>query len=110
MNEFLAMLFLLIAAHCVCDYPLQGEFLAQAKNRNTVIGKAFWKHALFAHSMIHGTAVLVLTGSLALAVVEVVAHAVIDWFKCEGRITLNTDQAAHIACKFIYACIVAGTN
>jgi hypothetical protein len=110
MSEFLTILFLLIAAHYLCDYPLQGEFLAQAKNRNTVVGKVFWRHALFAHAMIHGGAVLLVTGSLALAVIEVIAHAAIDWFKCENRITLNTDQAAHIACKFIYACILAGAN
>lgn len=107
MSDFLNLLFLLVAAHCLCDYPLQGEFLAQAKNRNTVIGKAFWKHALFAHSMIHGGAVLLITGSLALAVTEVLAHAALDWLKCEGAISLNADQAMHIYCKIIYAGAIA---
>lgn len=110
MSNLLTMLFLLIAAHYLCDYPLQGEFLAQAKNRNTVIGKVFWRHALFAHAMIHGGAVLLITGSLSAAATEVIMHAAIDWLKCDGRITLNTDQVAHIACKITYACIIAGAN
>lgn len=103
MNEFTYLLFLLIAAHAIADYPLQGDFLAQAKDRNTAIGKVFWPHALFAHSVIHGGFVLVITGSVALAAAETVIHAVTDWLKCEKRISLNTDQAIHIGCKVVWA-------
>lgn len=104
---FLSLLFALVSAHALADYPLQGDFLAQAKNRNTTIGKLFWPHALFAHSMIHGGAVLLLTGSIWMAIAEAVIHAGTDWLKCEGRISLNTDQAVHIACKFVWAALVA---
>lgn len=104
--SFLHLLFTLIAMHALCDYPLQGPFLSEAKNRNTALGKLFWPHALFAHAMIHGGAVLLLTGSLALAALEVVIHAGTDWLKCEGRITLNTDQAIHIGCKVVWATFV----
>lgn len=107
MSEFLPLLFMLTAAHSVADYPLQGDFLAQAKNRNTPVGKVFWPHALFAHSMIHGGFVYLLTGSLALAVAETCIHAGTDWLKCEGKISLNTDQAIHIACKVVWAGLVA---
>jgi hypothetical protein len=103
--NFATVLFLLVAAHALCDYPLQGPFLSEAKNRNTALGKLFWPHALFAHSMIHGGAVLLLTGSLALAALEVIIHAGTDWLKCEGRITLNADQAVHILCKLLWAAI-----
>jgi hypothetical protein len=77
--DFIHLLFMLIAAHALCDYPLQGDFLAQAKNRNTPVGKVFWPHALFAHSMIHGGAVVLLTGSVVLGVAEAVIHAVTDF-------------------------------
>lgn len=104
--SFLHLLFLLVAAHALCDYPLQGPFLSEAKNRNTALGKMFWPHALFAHAMIHGGAVLLLTGSIVLAALEVVIHAGTDWLKCEGRITLSTDQAVHIGCKLLWAALV----
>lgn len=101
------MLFLLVAAHALCDYPLQGDFLARAKDRNTDLGKLFWPHALFAHSMIHGGAVLLITGLLPLAIVEVCIHAFTDWLKCEKRIGLNTDQAIHLVCKTVWAAVAA---
>jgi hypothetical protein len=103
--DFLTMLFLLVASHALCDYPLQGPFLSEAKNPNTALGKVFWPHALFAHSMIHGGAVLLLTGSVALALIEVVIHGATDLAKCNGRISLNTDQAIHILCKIIWAAV-----
>lgn len=103
MMHFATLLFLLLVGHALADYPLQGPFLSEAKNRNTAIGKMFWPHALAAHSVIHGGFVLLLTGSLFLAMVEVVIHGVTDWLKCEGEITLNHDQAVHIACKVIFA-------
>lgn len=106
MSHFATLLFLLVAAHALADYPLQGDFLAQAKNRNTALGKLFWPHALFAHSMIHGGFVLVITGSLTFAVAEVAIHAITDWLKCEQKISLNVDQVIHIACKLVWA---AGT-
>jgi hypothetical protein len=102
---FATLLFLLVAAHALADYPLQGDFLAQAKNRNTVLGKLFCPHALFAHSMIHGGFVLLLTGSVALAMAEVAIHAATDWLKCEQKISLNTDQAIHLTCKLVWAAI-----
>lgn len=100
---FLTLFFLLVFAHMLADYPLQGDFLAQAKNRNTAIGKVFWPHALFAHSMIHGGFVMLLTGSIWMAMAELVIHGITDWLKCEGKITLNIDQAIHIGCKVIWA-------
>lgn len=105
MSEFLPLLFSLVAAHCLADYPLQGPFLSEAKNRNTAVGKVFWPHALFAHSMIHGGFVYLLTGSLLLALAEVAIHAGTDWLKCENRISLNTDQGIHLSCKAVWATI-----
>lgn len=105
MMEFMHTLAMMVFAHALADYPLQGPFLSEAKNRNTALGKIFWPHALAAHSVIHGGFVLLLTGSFVLFLVEAVIHAVTDWLKCEGRIGLNTDQAVHIGCKLVWAAI-----
>jgi hypothetical protein len=94
---------LLVAAHMLCDYPLQGDFLARAKNRAMPIPGVPWYQALGAHSIMHGAAVGLLTGVPALGVLEAAAHAAIDDSKCMGRIGFNTDQALHIGCKAAWA-------
>lgn len=104
--DFAHLLFFLLVGHALADYPLQGDFLAQAKNHNTPVGKVFWPHALSAHALIHGGFVAVITGSPLLGVAEAVVHAVTDWLKCDMRISLNTDQAIHIACKVLWAALI----
>lgn len=101
--DFSMLLFLLVVGHALADYPLQGDFLANGKNRNTPLGAIFWPHALFAHSMIHGGFVAVLTGSVWLGVAEAAIHGATDWLKCEGKISLRTDQAIHLGCKLLWA-------
>ncbi|BCP56252.1 hypothetical protein K32_48690 [Kaistia sp. 32K] len=105
--DFATLVFFLLVGHSLADYPLQSDFLAQAKNRHTALGQVFWPHALFAHSMIHGGFVALITGQLWLGVTEAVVHGVTDWLKCEGKISLNVDQAIHIGCKVLWAAIVA---
>lgn len=101
MNRFLAM----IAAHAVADYPLQGDFLAKAKNRTAPIPGVPWWQALGAHAIIHGGAVGFITRSPALGIAEAVAHAITDDLKCRGKLTYNQDQAIHVVCKALWAAI-----
>jgi hypothetical protein len=93
----------LVAAHAVCDYPLQGDFLSKAKNRLAPIPGVPWYQAMGAHAAIHGGAVALITGVWWLGVAEAAAHFVIDDRKCAGKIGFNTDQALHAACKLIWA-------
>ena len=102
----LAALFWMLVGHALADYPLQGEFLAQAKNRHTAIGAQFWLWALPAHALIHGGAVALATASVLLGMAEAIAHAVIDAAKCSGRLSLHQDQLAHVACKVLWAAVV----
>jgi type IV secretory pathway VirB3-like protein len=104
--EFIELLGLLIFAHTLADYPLQGDFLAKGKNRTAPIPGIPWQHPLAAHSIIHGGFVGVITGSLWLGLAETVIHAVTDDAKCQGRISYNVDQAIHVACKIIWAVVV----
>jgi len=105
---FLTILFWLVVGHSLADYPLQGDFLAQGKNRNTPVGKLFWPHCLFAHSMVHAGFVALFTGSVLLGVLEALVHAVTDFLKCENKIGMRTDQTVHFACKVLWAAIAAG--
>lgn len=105
----LALLFWLLVGHFLADYPLQGDFLAQAKNRHTPLGQLYWKHALTAHSAIQAGVVALITGSVALGLVEFVFHWYTDFLKCDRKLTLNQDQAVHLLCKLAYATIVVAT-
>ncbi len=97
---------LLIVGHAIADYPLQGDFLAKAKNRFAPIPGVPWYQALGAHSIIHGGFVLAITGSLTLGIAETAVHFLIDDAKCAGRISYNTDQFLHVACKVTWALVL----
>lgn len=108
-------IFLALAiGHALADFPLQGPFLADAKNRHADLSKYFgkstppgvWIHALTAHSLIHAGAVWLITGSAVLGVAELVLHWLIDYVKCEGWTGFNTDQILHYVCKLVYAMMI----
>lgn len=98
---------LLVVGHAVADYPLQGDFLARAKNRLAPIPGIPFYQALGAHAVMHGGMVGVVTGSLALGLAEAVLHALIDDAKCAGRLSFNQDQALHIGCKALWCALIA---
>ncbi len=93
------MAVLLVGGHALADYPLQGDFLAKAKNRTAPIPGVPWLQALGAHAAIHGLFVAAVTGIWWLFLLEAAAHFAIDDAKCRGALSFNQDQALHIACK-----------
>ncbi len=110
-----AIFIALLIGHVLADYPLQGGFLATAKNRHHDASVLFsgespprglWVHALTAHSLVHAAAVWLITGSLALGLIEWVLHWLIDYAKCERWLNFNTDQALHILCKAAYVAAI----
>lgn len=102
MGDGLPLFAALIVAHCLADYPLQGDFLSRAKNVTAPLPGVPWYQAMAAHSIIHGGFVWALTGSLSLGLVETTVHAITDHAKCRGWINFNTDQAIHVACKIVW--------
>ena len=107
MFEASVVLFLsLVAAHALCDYPLQGDFLAKAKNRSAPVAGVPWWQALGAHAAIHGGAVGAVTGVWWLGLFEAVSHFIIDDLKCRGVMGFNSDQFSHILCKIAWVAVV----
>lgn len=105
------LLFALLIGHALADYPLQGAFLARAKDRHSDSGalfgeqkapKGLWVHALTAHSLVHAGAVWLITSSVLLAAVELVLHWFIDFAKCERWTGFHLDQVLHVLCKIGY--------
>lgn len=102
MEILITTFMLLLAAHWLADYPLQGEFLAKAKQEGPLR-----IYHLVAHSGIHGAFVMIVTGSWILGLTEWIAHTIIDELKVKGKTNFALDQAIHIACKAIYVIILA---
>jgi len=94
----MAVFFALMIGHFLCDYPLQGDFLARAKAPGGVVAVP-WYQAMTAHCAIHAGSVWLITHSWQLAVLEFIAHFLIDRMKTDGMTTLNQDQALHAICK-----------
>lgn len=95
-------LILLYAGHALADYPMEGDFLTQGRTRVSPEIHLYWIHTLTAHSAIHGVLVMLSTGSWLLGLGEFICHWIIDYFKYNGKITVNTDQSLHIFCKLIW--------
>lgn len=101
MEPILMMALMLLGAHWLCDYPLQGQFLSDAKTK----GPLRFYH-LVAHSGIQGAAVAVVTGNVWLGLAEWAAHTIIDELKVRGYTTFALDQALHITCKAVWLVIL----
>jgi hypothetical protein len=92
----------LMVAHVVCDYPLQGDFLARGKNIRNPIPSVPWWQCLAAHALIQGGGVALVTGQPALGTFEFGCHWAIDYLKCCGAIDFNADQFPHVICKVLW--------
>jgi hypothetical protein len=108
------ILFWLLVAHALCDFPLQGSFLAAGKNPYNPIPGVPWQVCLFAHALIHAGAVTLVTGSILLGAIEMYSHALLDWGKCGAvhyigphkpsgiSVVFWIDQGAHVTLKLLY--------
>lgn len=105
-SDWYWLLWWMITGHYLADYPLQGDYMAQAKNRHTTLGKGIWPMLLFAHAFIHASFVAIVTRSITLALAELVVHAFIDYTKCEGKISYATDQVLHITFKVLWVIVL----
>ena len=103
-----ATAFALLVGHALADYPLQGDFVARAKNPHDPsfanAPRFTWQIVLTMHALIHGGMVALVTGSLGLGLAEMAAHWAIDHMKNEGKLSFMEDQALHLVCKAWWLC------
>jgi hypothetical protein len=108
MSPSVVLFLALCVGHALCDFPLQGDFLARAKNHRAPVaaanGSAFpWWIALTAHAAIQAGAVALLMHSPTFGLLEFGAHWMIDYGTSEGRTGgYAGDQFAHVACKALW--------
>jgi len=105
------MLFWLIAAHFIIDFPLQGDTVALQKSpytNNALSKQVPWYYWMTAHSLMHAAGVLMITGSLEMAALELWFHWSIDFGKCGKWYGIHVDQALHILCKLFYFWVTGG--
>lgn len=108
----MTLFFQFLVGHAFGDYVFQREIMAKSKSRHAEIyktaGKGFpgWFYWLFSHALVHGGLVFLISGSLLLGVIETVLHTIIDFSKCEHKISLHVDQALHILCKLAYVYVI----
>jgi hypothetical protein len=100
MNELL----LLIIGHYVCDFGLQNDFTAKAKNPFISRGddNTIWVHVMSSHCAIQALPVLLVTHSWELALAEFLFHFYVDFKKCKGSLDFHQDQALHLASKIVW--------
>lgn len=103
----LSVLATMIFFHYLADYPLQGDFIARAKNKFASIEGVPWYQAMSAHCFIHAFLVWFITGLWILFVAEFVLHWVTDYYKCKGVLNFNQDQYIHLTSKLLYALVFA---
>ena len=102
MSELLRLCWWLLVAHAVCDFPLQGDFLARGKNNRLPLKGVPWWICLTAHAVIQGAGVALVTGSPLLGLCEAGLHALIDYGKCSGWYGFAADQGLHLAAKLLW--------
>lgn len=128
----LELMALLVFAHVLADYPMQGAFIALGKNRTKPLAGTPWYQILSAHAVMHGgmAGIVVVAAGLAgnpglfnialpVALAETACHWLIDDWKCrsvarsceglaEGETerhcirSYNIDQSLHLACKVFW--------
>lgn len=107
-DTFFHLFFLLACAHFLCDFALQSDWMAKAKNpfvNGKYIDNEIWRVVLLAHCMIHAGAVLFITGSVTAAIIVLVTHLVIDYCKCAGKMSFTMDQLLHLLIMVVAAIV-----
>jgi len=105
----LYLLFPLLMGHAVADFALQSADMAAGKRGGggTVPAgqkpQVTWVYWLTAHSLIHGAAVMVITGGIYMAAFATAAHFLVDFGKTRNHYGIHVDQTLHLVTLAIIA-------
>lgn len=110
MGLFLQTMLKLLMGHALADFALQSDTMAKGKIRHKkpeylTPGQKYttcWLYWLFAHALIHGGVVWIITSSPILGILETIFHLSLDGLTGEGLTTPHQDQLLHVATKFLY--------
>lgn len=105
----LNLFLLLVFAHFIFDFPLQGDFIAVNKNPWNKDSKAPWYVVMFAHAFMHGAIVGMILSPL-YGLIEMLVHFYRDVVTCGAKnqkpesanFIFVHDQLFHILCKLFY--------
>jgi quinol-cytochrome oxidoreductase complex cytochrome b subunit len=105
--ELLTIIFWLLCAHFVADYPLQSPEMGKYKNKRNrptpPNGAKFvpvWPAYLTAHAFVHAALSALVVGPL-LGFVIGISHFIQDYLKCKIQYSPNLDQLIHIVILII---------
>lgn len=108
MLDTFVKLFLLVSAHLIADFPLQGDYLGTTKKGSMV--------SMLAHCWIWtgivGTTLFLLTGSLTWWAIctLLLTHFLSDTVKCYwNRWNLVLDQLFHVLVCFVVSACLTGS-
>jgi hypothetical protein len=113
--ELFQLIFLLFAGHALGDFALQNEFTATNKNRHArekytpaqqAKMEVIWPWLMGSHALHHGLIMYVITQNFTAALLETVAHAFIDFGKCERWYSFHADQTIHFCTKILWALLI----
>ncbi|BAS04997.1 hypothetical protein [Ralstonia phage RSF1] len=110
-ETFILAVVALLAVHLYFDFPGQGQFLSDIKNKQVEVFP--WWFGLSAHCLIQaagtfGVVWLFYPGlALRLALAEFILHWTIDCLRVQKRISAMGDQLLHTFCKLAYAFVIA---
>lgn len=113
-HTFILALAGLLAVHWFFDFPGQGQFLSDIKNKQVPVFP--WWFGLTAHSMIQAAATFGVVWlfypvlAFQIAVLEFALHWTIDYTRVHQRCSAMVDQYLHIACKVMYAIAIVFFN
>lgn len=95
MTTYITTILILLMCHCIGDYVLQIDFLAQTKGKNV--------YHLFVHCILYLVPFAIVYGIHWQLAVLLVSHFIIDILKARyQKINYATDQVLHYLVLFVY--------
>lgn len=110
MTETLTMIFWLLCAHFIADYPLQTPEMGKYKNKRNQPSPpdkkakqvSVWFAYLTSHAFVHAALSALIVGPFIGFIIGLF-HWIQDYFKCKIQYSPNIDQLIHISILIIIA-------